>query len=166
LHFIGINIPDDPGDLGVGRAAHLDHVGTLEGEDEDSIYNGAYDNAMGVALMIEAARALAAMQPARSILFVALTGDDVGIATLNPHASTFVAGGQGQVGIYKFSMQSGAGLIRYVDDLEVLVSDDIGVVTLSENLLMAIYQVKLPGQGWCGWVGDVVDVQQTTEGTG
>lgn len=60
-------------------SAHLDHVGILEGEGDDSIYNGAYDNAMGVALMIEAARALAAVKPARSILFVALTGEERGL---------------------------------------------------------------------------------------
>ena len=60
-------------------SAHLDHVGTLEGDGEDSIYNGAYDNAMGVALMIEAARALAAVKPARSILFIALTGEERGL---------------------------------------------------------------------------------------
>jgi hypothetical protein len=60
-------------------SAHLDHVGILEGDGDDSIYNGAYDNAIGVALMIEAARALAAVKPARSVLFVALTGEERGL---------------------------------------------------------------------------------------
>lgn len=61
--------------------AHLDHVGTGAEVDGDSIYNGAYDNAMGVALMIEAARALAELPaaPKRSILFVALTGEERGL---------------------------------------------------------------------------------------
>lgn len=61
--------------------AHLDHLGTGAEVDGDSIYNGAYDNAMGVALMIEAARALAALPvaPKRSVLFVALTGEERGL---------------------------------------------------------------------------------------
>lgn len=80
-NVIGMIQGSDPelADEYIVYTAHLDHVGTLEGEDEDSIYNGAYDNAMGVALMIEAARALAAMKPARSILFVALTGEERGL---------------------------------------------------------------------------------------
>ncbi len=38
-----------------------------------------YDNAMGTAIMIEAARALAANPPRRSILFVALTAEESGL---------------------------------------------------------------------------------------
>ncbi len=34
-------------------SAHLDHDGIGTAVDGDKIYNGAYDNAMGVALMIE-----------------------------------------------------------------------------------------------------------------
>ncbi len=61
--------------------AHLDHVGTGAAVDGDEIYNGAYDNAMGVSLMIEAARAFAAMEtpPKRSIMFIALTGEERGL---------------------------------------------------------------------------------------
>ena len=80
-NVIGMIRGSDPAlaDEYIVYTAHLDHVGTLEGEDEDSIYNGAYDNAMGVALMIEAARVLVAVKPARSILFVALTGEERGL---------------------------------------------------------------------------------------
>ncbi len=62
-------------------SAHLDHVGVGTPVDGDDIYNGYYDNAMGVALMLEAARAFAAMpeRPARSILFVAVTGEERGL---------------------------------------------------------------------------------------
>ncbi len=61
--------------------AHLDHVGTGVAVDGDSIYNGMYDNAMGTALLIETARAFAAMPeaPKRSILFIALTGEERGL---------------------------------------------------------------------------------------
>lgn len=58
--------------------AHLDHVG-VAGDEEDKIYNGAYDNAMGVALMLETARAFAAAPPRRSVLFIALTAEESGL---------------------------------------------------------------------------------------
>ena len=60
---------------------HLDHTGIgvpVEGSD-DKIFNGAYDNAMGIALMIEAARAVAANPPRRSVMFIALTGEERGL---------------------------------------------------------------------------------------
>lgn len=62
-------------------SAHLDHVGIGAPVDGDEIYNGFYDNAMGTALLIEAARAFAAMPepPRRSILFIALTGEERGL---------------------------------------------------------------------------------------
>ncbi|MCH8135630.1 MAG: M28 family peptidase [Proteobacteria bacterium] len=61
--------------------AHLDHVGTGAAVNGDTIYNGMYDNAMGVALLIETARVFAAMpeRPRRSILFIALTGEERGL---------------------------------------------------------------------------------------
>jgi Zn-dependent M28 family amino/carboxypeptidase len=66
--------------------AHLDHVGigapvkNDRGED-DRIYNGALDNALGVAIMLEAAKQLqdAADKPKRSLLFVALTAEEKGL---------------------------------------------------------------------------------------
>ena len=45
--------------------AHLDHVGTGVPVNGDTIYNGMYDNAMGTALLIETARAFAAMPERR-----------------------------------------------------------------------------------------------------
>lgn len=59
--------------------AHLDHIGTLQEDDEIRVYNGAYDNAMGVALMLETARAFAAFPPRRSVLFVAVTAEERGL---------------------------------------------------------------------------------------
>ena len=61
--------------------AHLDHIGRGAAVDGDDIYNGALDNAAGVAILLEAARALAnsVERPRRSILFVALTGEERGL---------------------------------------------------------------------------------------
>src|SRR5690606_32715406 len=49
--------------------------------DGDSIFNGAYDNATGCAILLEVARAFsrAPQPPPRSILFVALTGEEIGL---------------------------------------------------------------------------------------
>lgn len=60
--------------------AHLDHTGICPPDESgDEICNGFYDNAMGVAIMLETARALAADPPARSILFVAVAGEEKGL---------------------------------------------------------------------------------------
>jgi hypothetical protein len=61
--------------------AHLDHVGTGVPINDDTIYNGMYDNAMGSSILIETARAFAAMPepPKRSIIFIALTGEERGL---------------------------------------------------------------------------------------
>ncbi|KRA17008.1 M28 family metallopeptidase [Lysobacter sp. Root604] len=62
-------------------SAHLDHVGLGPPVDGDAIYNGAIDNALGVAVMLEAARKVAAAPnaPRRSMLFVAVTGEEQGL---------------------------------------------------------------------------------------
>ena len=61
-------------------SAHLDHVGVGVAVEGDTIYNGALDNALGVAIMLEAARTLkAAGAPKRSTLFVAVTAEEKGL---------------------------------------------------------------------------------------
>jgi hypothetical protein len=59
-------------------SAHLDHLGVGRPVNGDTIYNGAMDNASGVAAVIETAKLLAAVHPRRSILFIALTGEEMG----------------------------------------------------------------------------------------
>lgn len=66
-------------------SAHLDHVGKDPLRSGDNIYNGAMDNASGVATMLETARAFAEskQRPKRSILFVALAGEESGLLGSN-----------------------------------------------------------------------------------
>jgi Zn-dependent M28 family amino/carboxypeptidase len=63
--------------------AHHDHLGMRAGAapGEDAIYNGAEDNASGVALMLNVARAYAALDkaPRRSILFAAVAAEEQGL---------------------------------------------------------------------------------------
>ena len=67
-------------------SAHLDHLGVrapVAGDDtlQDNIYNGALDNALGVAIVLETARESrdAANKSRRSLLFIALTGEEEGL---------------------------------------------------------------------------------------
>jgi Zn-dependent M28 family amino/carboxypeptidase len=61
--------------------AHLDHLGVGEPVQGDSIYNGAFDNASGVAAMLEVARAFTSLTtpPRRSMLFLAVTAEEKGL---------------------------------------------------------------------------------------
>jgi len=61
--------------------AHLDHVGIGAAVNGDRIYNGAMDNASGIATLIEVARQLAAAasRPKRSVVFVAVTAEEHGL---------------------------------------------------------------------------------------
>jgi hypothetical protein len=62
-------------------SAHLDHVGKGEPINNDSIYNGAMDNASGIATLIEAARVFAEQKQRfkRSLIFLAVTGEEHGL---------------------------------------------------------------------------------------
>jgi Zn-dependent M28 family amino/carboxypeptidase len=63
--------------------AHHDHLGRKEGAapGEDDIYNGAVDNASGVASMLTVARAITGLKPRprRSILFAAVAAEEQGL---------------------------------------------------------------------------------------
>jgi Zn-dependent M28 family amino/carboxypeptidase len=61
--------------------AHLDHVGVGQPINGDAIYNGAMDDASGIASILEIAHMLhAAKTPLkRSMLFVAVTGEEKGL---------------------------------------------------------------------------------------
>jgi len=60
-------------------SAHLDHLGVRAPVDGDAIRNGALDNALGVAIVLETARGLRSAKVKRSLLFVALTGEEQGL---------------------------------------------------------------------------------------
>ena len=61
--------------------AHLDHLGIGEPINGDRIYNGAMDNASGVATLLDIAESLNESKPKlrRSLLFVAVTGEEKGL---------------------------------------------------------------------------------------
>jgi len=60
-------------------SGHLDGYGRGVPVNGDDIYNGAYDNAIGISLLLESARVFAANPPRRSVIFIALTGEEKGL---------------------------------------------------------------------------------------
>jgi hypothetical protein len=80
-NVVGIARGSDPelADEYIVYSAHLDHNGIGAPVDGDAIYNGAYDNAMGSALLIETARAFSESPARRSILLIAVTAEERGL---------------------------------------------------------------------------------------
>jgi hypothetical protein len=64
----------------VVHSAHLDHLGVGRPVEGDSIYNGAHDNASGVASLLQIAKIYhnLKLKPKRSILIVMVTAEELG----------------------------------------------------------------------------------------
>jgi Zn-dependent M28 family amino/carboxypeptidase len=60
-------------------SAHLDHLGVGEPINGDRIYNGAMDDASGVAAVLDIAGRLKAERPKRSVLFLFVTAEEKGL---------------------------------------------------------------------------------------
>ena len=62
-------------------SAHWDHLGIRPDQSGDNIYNGAADNATGVAGLLAVAKAYTSLgiKPKRSILFIATTAEEQGL---------------------------------------------------------------------------------------
>lgn len=62
-------------------SAHSDHIGFAKTVAKDKINNGAMDNASGTSVLLETARLFSQLEtrPKRSILFVAVTGEEKGL---------------------------------------------------------------------------------------
>ncbi len=82
-NVVGVVRGSDPRlrDEYVALSAHWDHLGIGPAANGDSIYNGALDNASGVADMLAVARVAAAapQKPRRSQLFVFVTAEESGL---------------------------------------------------------------------------------------
>jgi Zn-dependent M28 family amino/carboxypeptidase len=59
--------------------AHFDHMGVGPAVAGDSVYNGADDDASGVAAMLVAARALAQSPPRRTVVVLLTSGEEQGV---------------------------------------------------------------------------------------
>ena len=86
-------------------SAHLDHDGVMESKDGDNIFNGAYDNAAGTAVLLELARAFKCLSetPKRSVLFLGTTAGRERspgrrLFRSSPHCAARFDGGESQRG--------------------------------------------------------------------
>jgi hypothetical protein len=77
-------------------SAHIDHLGVSESGGADRIFNGAMDNASGIAWLLETARRVkeSGMKPKRSLLFVAVTGEEKGLQGSKYFAAHPIVGGR------------------------------------------------------------------------
>jgi len=80
-NVVGVLPGSKRADEAVLYMAHWDHLGKHEGETGDNIYNGAVDNATGVAGILEVAEAMAHQEPKpeRSVVFLAVTLEESGL---------------------------------------------------------------------------------------
>lgn len=82
-NVVGLIPGSDPGLKSeyVVHTAHLDHIGIGRPVRGDSIYNGAHDNASGVASLLEIARIYITgkARPKRSVMIVMVTGEEMGL---------------------------------------------------------------------------------------
>jgi len=114
--------------------AHYDHLG-YGGEgslapDETAIHNGADDNASGTAAVVEIARTLAAgPRPARSVIFIAFTGEERGLW----------------------------GSAHFVEDPTVALDDIVAMINLDMVGRVVDDAVTIFGFGTAAEWGDVVD---------
>jgi hypothetical protein len=82
-NVIGVIEGTDPEfkDQYIVLSSHFDHVGVRKGNDIDSIYNGADDNAAGTITILAIAKTIKdlGLKPGRTIVFAAFSGEENGM---------------------------------------------------------------------------------------
>ncbi|QTD50838.1 M28 family peptidase [Sulfidibacter corallicola] len=109
-------------------SAHYDHLGV---KDDGSVYNGAWDNALGTAAIIDIARAFAesGLRPRRSIAFLACSAEERGL-----------------LGSFWFTANPPVPLKRFVANLNIDMpqilgmTHDIGAIGYESNSLGEVLQ--------------------------
>jgi Zn-dependent M28 family amino/carboxypeptidase len=135
-NVIGILRGSEAPDEAIVYMAHWDHLGKHEGEG-DTIYNGAVDNATGVAGIIEiAGKFKADGQPKRSIAFIAVTLEESGLL-----------GSKYQVAHPAFPLDKTVGVIN-LDAMSVAgPSRDMVVVGMGSSQLEDVLRTRAEAQG-------------------
>ena len=121
-------------------SAHLDHLGIGEPVNGDKIYNGAMDDASGIASMIEIARAMheSNAKPKRSILFLAVTAEEKGLLGSQYFASHPTVKGK-IVADLNMDMYLPLFPLKYLEIQglgESTLGDDVGVVAKEVGVLV------------------------------
>ena len=117
----------------VVMTAHLDHVGVGQPINGDSIYNGAMDDASGIASILEVAHMLRESKASlrRSVLFVAVTGEEKGLQGSKYFASHPTVNGKSIVADINLDMFLPLHALHYLEVQgvdESTLGDDIRAV--------------------------------------
>jgi len=127
-------------------SAHYDHLGIGPAINGDSIYNGLTDNAMGVASLIEIARAISNMpiSPKRSIVFLLTTGEEKGLL-----GSTYYTDNP-LIPLYRTVANVNIDGIAFIDNFNSLVAVGAEYSTIAHFLLPILsenscYLSQIPG---------------------
>jgi Zn-dependent M28 family amino/carboxypeptidase len=82
-------------DESVVLSAHLDHLGVRSEGEGDRLFNGAMDNASGIAVLLQIARDLSGQKaPRRSLVFAAVTAEELGLLGSRAYVADAQARGQ------------------------------------------------------------------------
>lgn len=124
-------------------SAHYDHLGIGTVVNGDSIYNGALDNAIGVSVLLEIARAFSRLEvkPKRSIVFIATTGEEVGLVGSSYYTDNPI------VPLYKTIANVNIDGIAMFKDFESVVGIGTEYSTLESWLNLTAEKYKLSFQG-------------------
>ena len=137
-NVIGVLPGTERPDEAVVYMGHWDHLGKHDGEEGDNIYNGAVDNATGVAGIIEIAEKFARTTPApkRSLAFIAVTLEESGLL-----------GSQYYVAHPSFPLDKTVGVIN-IDAMGVYgKAHDLVVVGKGNSELEDILEAQIDKQG-------------------
>jgi len=166
-NIVGVLPGADPSlnDEKIVIGAHYDHLGlghfgALDREAEGKIHPGADDNASGVAVLLDLARRLAQLpaKPARTVIFVAFSGEELGLygsryyvehaqslASIKAMLNLDMVGRLRENHLTVFGARSGANFSNLVSadarqlELDINESDDVG---RSDHL--SFYVKKIP----------------------
>jgi hypothetical protein len=120
-------------------SAHYDHLGIGPAVNGDSIYNGALDNAIGVAVLMELAKhfALSGVPIKRSIIFLATTGEEKGLLGSQYYTDNPL------VPLYKTIANLNIDGIAFFRDFQSIVGVGVEYSTLDEFLHNTASNMKL-----------------------
>lgn len=94
-------------------SAHWDHLGRNPNLKGDQIYNGAVDNATGVAALVSLAEAFKGKHPERSIIFTAFTGEEQGLLGATAFAAKPPAPTKDMVALLNMDGMNVSGKVDY-----------------------------------------------------
>ena len=128
-NVIGVLPGTTNADEAVILCGHYDHFPPGRAIDGDNIYNGARDNASGIAGIICLARAFTEMpRPERTMIFIATTAEEFGLLgseyysehPLIPLAKTAMAVNIDAMNLVGVVNRFGAGIVKFTDAIETV----------------------------------------------